>query len=282
METNWTIEPGVFGPRMVMTGAWSLAALDAMASGGIRELELNYAKGWKCRSLSFLTDLSQLLEALVIIDRSIDNVDNVNDLENIRYLKIHTYCSTEIRFAQFPHLEECVLEWRPKALSLFQHRGVKRLFVNKWSHGRDLADFSGMLQLEALRLYSPTRLESLAGIECLTELARFELALAKRLTSLSGIEALKNLLCLHIGTCTKIRDISPVATLNRLRELFLNNCGEIESVRPLRSLQDLEKIIFYESTNVLDGDLTPLKGLPKLKEVAFQNRRHYSHTAEDF
>lgn len=87
---------------------------------------------------------------------------------------------------------------------------------------------------------------------------------------------------LHISTCTKIRDISPVATLNSLRELFLNTCGEIESIRPLRSLQDLEKFIFYESTNVLDGDLTPLKGLPKLKEVAFQNRRHYSHTAEDF
>jgi hypothetical protein len=39
--------------------------------------------------------------------------------------------------------------------------------------------------------------------------------------------------------------------------------------------------LFYESTNVLDGDLSPLKDLPKLKHVAFMERPHYSLTREE-
>jgi hypothetical protein len=266
---------------MIMSGAWSSAALDAATSREIRELELNHAKGWRGRDLSFLTALSKLLESFTIIDFTIDDVHQVNDLVHLRFLDVNTYCKTELRFSQFPRLEECALEWRPKARSLFQHRGIKRVFINKWNQGKDLTDFSGMTQLESLRLYSPTRLESLTGIEALTRLTWLELALATRLTSLAGIENLAKLQHLELHTCRKITDISPIEDLRGLREFYLLNCGDIETIKPLRGLRDLEKFLFYESTNVLDGDLSPLKALPKLKTVAFMERPHYSLTREE-
>jgi hypothetical protein len=280
VSETWEIEAGSYGPRMIMKGPWSAAALDAAQAAEIKELELNYAKGWKGEELGFLRQLAGL-EALEITDRTTNDVAVVNEVESLRRLKIFTYCKTELRFSQFPRLEECVLEWRPKAASLFEHRGIKKLFINKWNRGRDLTDFSGMTQLESLRLYSPTRLESLAGVESLSRLTWFELAMATRLTSLAGIESLTNLEHLELHTCRKIRDISLVAALRRLRAFYLLNCGEIESIEPLRGLQDLEEFLFYESTNVLDGDLSPLQALPKLRSVAFMERPHYSLTRED-
>jgi hypothetical protein len=73
-----------------------------------------------------------------------------------------------------------------------------------------------------------------------------------------------------------------VRSLLCLKKLFLNNCGDIQSLRPIQSLKDLEWVIFYESTNVLDGDLTPILHLKKLSRLSFQNRRHYSHKREEF
>jgi len=41
-------------------------------------------------------------------------------------------------------------------------------------------------------------------------------------------------------------------------------------------------LLFYESTNIRDGDFSILKGLPKLEHVVFMERPHYSHKPSDF
>lgn len=280
MSRDWLIEEGTYGPRFVATGSWSDAMLEAMLSGDVRELELNYAKGWVGSDIEFLRDLP-FLEAVEVANWRINDIRPVNDLHKLRYLGISTYCKTELNFSNWPDLEECSLDaWRPKASSLFGHRGIKCLFINKWNHGKDLTGFSGMTQLESLRLYSPTRLETLCGIESLAGLKRLEIALATRLASLSGIEKLLHLKHLEVNTCRKIRDIAPIAAL-RLKEFFLLNCGDIDTIKLLAGQKDLEKFLFYQSTNVLDGDLSVLTTLPNLKDVAFQERRHYSHTRSE-
>lgn len=45
---------------------------------------------------------------------------------------------------------------------------------------------------------------------------------------------------------------------------------------PLAGLQELETFLFYESTDVADGDLTVLKRLPEPQHVVFMDRPHYS------
>jgi hypothetical protein len=62
----------------------------------------------------------------------------------------------------------------------------------------------------------------------------------------------------------------------------LLNIGNIETIKGIENLKDLNDFIFYESTNILDGDLYPITKLENLKKIAFQNRRHYSHKREDF
>jgi len=87
---------------------------------------------------------------------------------------------------------------------------------------------------------------------------------------------------LNIDTCKAIDSIEEVGSLPRLRKLNLNNDGNIESLKPLDNLKGLELVVFYESTNILDGDLTPLWRQKNLSRVSFQNRKHYSHKREDF
>jgi hypothetical protein len=57
--------------------------------------------------------------------------------------------------------------------------------------------------------------------------------------------------------------------------------GDIESIAPIAGLTELEKFFFPVSTNVLDGDMSVLLTLPRLKNVAYQYRRHYSHKSDE-
>jgi hypothetical protein len=279
MAERWLIESGDRGPRLVMRGPWSQAALKALNGGGVKELELNYAKGWEGDAYSFLHQLTQL-EALELTDWNAEDVSAINQLTQLRYLKVFTYCKTELRFSQFPLLEDCRLEWRPKARSLFEHEGVKKLFLSKYS-GKDLTAFSGLKRLDSLSLASP-KLESLEGIQSLRALTFFGVYKCRSLASLEGIEVLAALRQLEVNDCPKVSDISPLASLSQLRELQLCNDGRIDSFAPLRQLEHLRVFFFYESTDVADGDLSVLKELPELRRVVFMDRRHYSHRGLDF
>ena len=70
--------------------------------------------------------------------------------------------------------------------------------------------------------------------------------------------------------------------MSRLRKLHVSNANEIESLKPLEKLSGLEWVTFVESTDIRDGDLSPLLRQKNLSRVSFQNRRHYSHSREDF
>lgn len=279
MAKRWAVEPGDYGRRLVMHGPWSPAARKAIEQEQIKELELNYAKGWQGDDYSFLSELEQLA-ALDITDWNAEDVSSVNQLGQLRYLKIFTYCKTELRFEGLPLLENCRLEWRSKARSLFQHRGLKKLFLSKYT-GKDLTAFSGMKGLASLALAAP-KIESLDGAQALKGLTFFGVYKTRSLASLEGIEALGNLRQLEVNDCPRIEDLSPLAGLRQLRELQLCNDGRVASLSPLRGLKQLADFLFCESTDVADGDLSVLKELPKLSRAVFMDRPHYSHRAQDF
>jgi hypothetical protein len=53
------------------------------------------------------------------------------------------------------------------------------------------------------------------------------------------------------------------------------NCGDIASLAPLRGLDQLEEFFAWESTKVLDGDLSVLLELPRLRAIGMRDRREY-------
>ena len=279
-NSNWTIESGEFGPRMVMHTAWSNEALVAAKENQIKELELNHAKGWRRTELLFLRDLEDRLRSFSILDFNIDDISPVNCLSQLRVLRINTYCNTRIDFNLFPHLRYCYLEWRAKASSVFEHAGIEKLFINKYPK-RDFDAFSAMSGLRELSLTS-SKLETCAGIEYLAKLSFLGIYFARKLRTIDGIQNLKMLTKLEINNCPSLHDISLVGELLKLEHLALCTNQKIDTIKSLRNLKNLETFLFYESTNIEDGDLSPLEELPNLKTVAFQERSHYTHTRNDF
>ena len=138
-----------------------------------------------------------------------------------------------------------------------------------------------LVNLESLQILNAP-VKDLHGLRLLAKLRSLRLAGLTRLASLSGIDGLASLEELEVHTCRKIRSIDEIGWLSRLKKLHLNNDGAIDSLKPLAGLAQLESVLFYESTDIVDGDLSPLLQLKKLKRVSFQNRRHYSHRREDF
>jgi len=274
------LEEGKYGRTAVVTSAWRDEITTYLLDNGVVELRPNYALGWQGADLSFLACLPQLL-SFDLIDIWLRSDTEVHFLHELRALNLLTECRNEIRFSAFPHLQDCGLEWRAKATSLFDCITIKTLFLNRYK-GRDTAPFALFTKLESLTLLSALVLESLHGLSGLTELRYLRLGNLQRLTSLEGLGSLGNLEELNLNTCRKINSIEEIGHLARLRRLHLNNMGEVQSLKPLEGLSSLEFVSFYESTNIVDGDLSPLTRLSKLTDIAFMNRRHYSHRNEDF
>jgi hypothetical protein len=284
MLSGVKIEQGKYGRRAVITSAWSKEMTKYLTGYKVVELELNDAKGWIGSDLSFLSELPHL-ESFEILDlrSTIQDISPIHFLHNLKRLGVTTYCSTEIKFSAFPRLESCGLEWgKRKAQSLFDCHSLKELFVNRYN-GKEIVPFTKLTNLESLAIFNAP-IESLQGLGHLKKLRSLRLALLRKLTSLKGIEGLTQLEYLNIKTCRNIGSIEEIGGLSYLRKLELNNNGDIKSLRPLDNLANLEIVGFAQSTNIVDGDLSPLfrqKNLD-LSQVSFQNRRHYSCRMEDF
>lgn len=273
------LDDGEYGVRAAITSAWTEAMADVLLKNKVVELELNQGKGWRGRDLSFLAGLPGL-KSLTVHDFTVPSVEPVHRLPHLRQLTVSTYCDSEINFATFPELERCSLEWRRGAASVFDCGTLKHLFVNRYN-GTAFEPFSRLRRLESLAILN-SPLASLEGIGALASLRSLRLASLRKLTSLAGLEAVKGLEELNIHTCRRVSTIDEIGHLRRLRRLSLNNSGAIASLRALNTLDSLEFVSFYESTTIVDGDLSPLLRQPHLERVAFMNRRHYSHKREDF
>ncbi len=279
MSSNVIMRAGAYGPRAILTGTCSSKTLASLERRSIVELELNHAHGWRGEDIGFVASLPQL-QAFDILDWRIDDIDPIHELRNLKSLGISTYCKTEIRFSAFPFLEDCGMEWRAKAKSVFDCTTLKRLFLNRYS-GKNAADIGRLTRLESLEVLNAP-IADIRGLSSLSMMKSLRLANLRCLMSLDGLGELGRLEDLTIDTCRKVQSIHELARLLRLRTLDLSNLGEIMSIRPIAGLSELRRVTFVESTNVLDGDLSPLVGLPNLTRLSFKDRRHYSHRREQF
>jgi hypothetical protein len=272
-------EKGLYGTKAIIKGAWQDAFLKLFKEHGVQELELNDGKGWRGDSLDFLKHLTNL-KSIIIIDFSIKSIEAVHSLKELIKLEISTYSKTPIDFKAFPELEDCSFEWSDGSESLFEVLSLKRLFIN--SYNKKSSDkFSKFINLEELSILNSS-IEDIQGLSKLKNLKAIRLGNLKKLTSLQGLQNLHDLVELEIQRCKGIFTVSEILDLIKIERLFLLDLGDLKSIKGIEKLVNLKVFIFYESTNIVDGDLTPLTKLNSLKKVAFQNRRHYSHKRENF
>jgi hypothetical protein len=272
-------EEGEFGTRGILTAPWSSDAHEEIMRVRPDELELNTSKGWFGSDLGFVKNY-EWIRSFIIIDMKISDISPVMNLRNLTNLKIVTYCRTKLNFSLFPNLKKCALEWRSGAESLFDCVALTHLFVNRYK-GKSSLPFGRLANLESLAILNSSITE-LHGLAELHHLRSLRLGGLRSLKSLDGIEGLCRLESFEMQTCRSVKSLSPLSGLTALVEVNVSDNGQLDSLAPLRRLPHLRTVLFYESTDVVDGDLRTIFENPAISKVSFQNRRHYSHKREDF
>lgn len=279
MDYTIELEQGIFGTKAVIKGIWEDSYLKFLLENEVQELELNDGKGWKGENLEFLKNLPNL-KSITIIDLKIKSIEPIHYLKDLVSLKIITYSKNPVNFKLFPKLEECGFEWIKGSDSLFEMSNLKKLFINRYNKNES-ENFSKLVNLESLAILN-SQIENLSGIFSLRKLKELRLGNLKKINSLHELGNLKDLEILEIQKCKEISDVSVIFNLINLKRLLINDLGNISSIKGIENLTKLNDFLFYESTNIIDGDLFPITKLPALKNISFQNRKHYTHKREDF
>ncbi|MBC8324537.1 MAG: hypothetical protein H8E27_02785 [Verrucomicrobia subdivision 3 bacterium] len=230
---------------------------------------------------SFLAELPELKRlSMALFPYPVESLDAVHCLSKLREFHLDPWVNkTPIDFSRFPLLEKCSLSrWHKGFESVFGCMRLKQLST-QGSKNRDFKQHAKLVHLENLYINSAP-IPSLEGIENLTKLRRLNLAWMRKLESIEGIQHLDKLTILDLACCHKLKNLEPVREMHWLEKLTFSSCGEIESLNPIAGLTNLKGIFFHGSTNILDGDMTPLFNLKNLAygKLVRKSRRHYSHT----
>ena len=242
---------------------------------GIKNVEINYTKGFELSNLDFLSNYSFVEGISLVINDEID-VSGLSFVQNLKFLSINKELTQVIDLEQFQLLECLSIAWNKKIKSLSKCENLKALSLGGYK-GEDLTELSDLINLTDFSLDFPA-IKRINGIDNCKKLKTISIAYARKLNSLSGLENLTNIKILYIDNCSKIEDINSVAKLENLELLSMHDCKEIRSILPIKNLKKLAVVGFTGTTLIKDGDLTPLIGR---KDATFSPRKFYSHTEKE-
>jgi hypothetical protein len=275
-SSGFVIEDTVDGRDLVVTGDWSVAAGTALLNGAADGLVLNYARGYRERSLDFLQD-AWPVRRLSILARTIKDLSPLYMLANtLEAINVDTSPQAVLDLRKLPLLVSLGADWRQVRESIGVAVNLRRLFLMRYREP-DLRDLGEHNSLESLVMKEHPQLASLNGIDqfpALTELGIFGAGGLRDISNLADAVTGSRLQKLQLQACP-VERLDAVAEVNALQFLNVSECGDIQSLHPLSALRELRYLLLYGTTRVLDGDLTPLTLLPRLKELRIKSRREY-------
>jgi Leucine-rich repeat (LRR) protein len=256
------------GLDLVVTGPWTGACLDIVATGTVDGLVLNTAFGFSETDLGFIG--SWPISRLKVVARNVNNLSPVYRLsETLTELDVLTATSASLDLGQLTKIQVLGADWDQVSETLQKLEHLKAVFLRHFSP-KDMTCFKANSALESIRLKDRPRLESLDGLQVLSSLTEVGVYLASKLSDISALASVAApLQKLELVACKGIRKIDPIRELTKLKFLNIADCGDIESIEPLSVLQGLEEFHGYGSTKISDGDLSPLLQLPALGQYPF-------------
>lgn len=278
-DEYWIVEDEFgYGPAFVLKTSWQPRYSDIMSRYNARIIRLNEYMGWPDSDVGFLTELPHLQGATILSSR-VSDVSPVFQMTKLKKISLTCPAKKAGNFANFGALESVSLTWRNLYDSIFELGYLKRINIDGYPD-KDLGRWKPNRRSRFLGL-SSTRLESLSGMDRFSNITELQLFPCRKLNSLSAVSLAGSIQKLGLTKCPSVRDLSPIAHLVNLKELEIEDCQEILSLAPIAKCKKLESLQVAGNTNILDGDFSSLKTLPKLKRVLLAQRKHYSHSAED-
>jgi Leucine-rich repeat (LRR) protein len=278
METRFKICQRRANRFLLLEGPWDPDIAPYFEAYGVTHLRLSAYAGWREKQIDFLRSLP-FLTKLDLAAVGLKDVSPLYELPNLKALSVNGL-ERRIDFPRIPSLRNLNIHWSQKNFSsLLDCTELEELGLDGYS-GPDLKPFRNLKKMHNFAL-SFSRVETLVGIENCVSLGRFPLALVNRLTSLDHLEGCGELWHVSVEGAKALQRIDAVAQLPYLREFSLVGCPRVESIKPLARLPVLESV-FFRTTVIQDGDMSPLLTLPSLKHATFNDRKHYSHNNAEF
>jgi len=232
------------------------------------------------RDLSFLEQFPDMLYLEIRCDKPI-KAGALESLQNLRGLYFESPASG-IDFSSFPHLEVYSGGWHKGHTNFDLCPALHRIALRNFNPASgDFSSLANCRRLDTLDIVRST-ISSLDGIETLEDLRVLEIAY---MTKLESLDAFKNcqpgLRVLSIERAKRIRSCQPIASLSCLKDLRLFGCAAMPDVKWTSGMNWLEHFAFVE-TDVIDGDLTPLLKLERLRYIGTEDKRHYNYKMHEF
>lgn len=249
------------------------ACIEYIKKMDIRLIGISSFLGYKRREISFLSELTEFVEG-IIIQENFSDISVLNSLHKLRTLGFCDNKKTIIDLSNFPELSTLACDYSNRLLSLESCEQLQHLSLTRFkSTSRTIEELPRLASLKTLDLFVPNiiSLDGIGKFPLLQEIALFR---ASHLVNILSLEAVKlTLTNLEFDQCRKISSYDILAELDNLERLIIGKSAPIESLSFVKSLTKLEFLSFVD-TNVVDGDLSPAIGIGY---VGFDDRQHYSH-----
>ncbi len=229
--------------------------------------------------MSFLDDLTGL--RLLAASGNVSDDSAIGRSVSLRRIVVQTTAKGRLDWSALKNLSQADIHERDGLETLAELPALRTVVL--WECMQSDFRILGRLEhLEVLRLKPCRRLRTFLGGRVQPRLQRLELNLCRAPLNLAELGQFPSLEYLEMDGCTRQGTLEGLENCLKLRELALNNCGSIENLQPLRECRELTILGLSGSTDISDGDIAALEDLPNLRQVLFDNRRHYNRREVDF
>lgn len=226
---------------------------------------------------AFLSTIPQLTWLTISLEDLL-NVEAIPRLKKLVVLRIVGESTGSMDGSQFPSLKQFDFRWWPGVKGIVRATQIEKMWM-KSPREPDLQWLSPLSRLRVLRIDLGS-MTSLKGVEAFRELDEIELGLNLKLESIAGLEHCPKLRKVKIESDKKINDYEILSECVNLEELDLWRQGTIPTISWVKNLTKLRRFTLAE-TLVLDGDLSPLLGLPNLEFLAISRRKGHNMTVHE-
>ena len=272
---SFQIVEGVDGQDLVLSGAWSAEAEEAVTGGVADGVVINYARGYSARDIVIPGHLA--IKRLEIILRSARDMEPIYRMEgSLESLSVQVDPQVQIDLSRLPRLRHLATDWKQVSGSVHEARNLRSVSLLTYS-ALDLTPLIMLRSLTKISLKHFPSIRSLHGVEELRHLESLGIFTGRHLDDISALAHLQNqdLSDLSLSSCKRITALDAVGACAGLRYLDVSDGGTIDSLAPLARLRNLVRLYLYGSTRIADGDLTPIAGLGDLQDFRMMNRRAY-------
>lgn len=259
---------------LMVHGEWDERIPQFLEEKEISALYFNDCRGWRGEDFSFLQETPWINE-LDIISGEARGLEAIKYLCDLRNLSLECHSKSSIDFGPLTKLEKCYISFWKGANSIFQCSSLTSFYIDDYKNSV-FPNIEVFPYLRSLTISNST-IKSLDFLEGAKGLIKLNLLNCRGLENFDPLSQCNSLEKLTISGSKKMADLGFLKTQRNLKILDISDNGDVLSIAPLGALKKLKAIAFDGTTNVLDGELGALCGLPKLAMLMFRPRRHYSH-----